>query len=128
MLLILISSVADREKDPIKNLAPKIITHKIYRILKFKNKIYKFLSTNIFFNSAIALAGLSPFGHVFVQFIMVWHLYNLKGSSSSPNDKHLTKLQDPNTYLRSTNNLDKMCYSLHTSRIRINHQVSFCLL
>ena len=41
------------------------------------------LSTSIFLVSAIARAGFSPFGQVWVQFIIVWQRYSRNGSSRS---------------------------------------------
>ena len=40
------------------------------------------MPANSFLISAIALPGLRPLGQVFVQFMMVWHLYTEKGSLS----------------------------------------------
>ena len=40
-------------------------------------------STIFFLISAIASAGFKPFGHVLVQFIIVWQRYSLNGSSRS---------------------------------------------
>jgi hypothetical protein len=41
------------------------------------------LSASIFLVSAMALAGLSPFGQVLVQFMIVWQRYRRNGSSRS---------------------------------------------
>ena len=38
-----------------------------------------------FFIPAIAFAGLSPLGQEVEQFIIEWHLYNLKDSSNLSN-------------------------------------------
>merc|ERR1740128_176433 len=40
------------------------------------------IPANNFLISAIARPGLRPLGQVLVQFMMVWHLYTLKGSLS----------------------------------------------
>ena len=40
------------------------------------------MPANSFLISAMALPGLRPLGQVFVQFMIVWHLYTEKGSLS----------------------------------------------
>ena len=40
------------------------------------------MPANSFLISAMAFPGLRPLGQVFVQFMMVWHLYTEKGSLS----------------------------------------------
>src|SRR5579871_3294107 len=44
---------------------------------------YDCLSSIIFLTSAMARAGFRSFGQASVQFMMVWHRYSRKGSSSS---------------------------------------------
>jgi hypothetical protein len=50
-----------------------VLSHEGERVQRqFPTRRYSCLSTMSFFNSAIAFAGLSPFGQALVQFMIVW--------------------------------------------------------